>query len=93
MPSLQYSYVPWDYSDGAIGISKKFTDLHAEYTDEIMKAFDEAVKSGEPVNAPIWWLDPTDKIAMGIDDGNRLRISLQIIVLISRIVFFSHLFH
>lgn len=54
MPSIQYSYVPWDYTEGAVLISKKFTDLHAQYTNEIMKAFEEAVKRGEPVNPPIW---------------------------------------
>lgn len=70
MPSLQFSYVPWDYSEQAINISKKFTKLHADYTDEIMKAFDEFVKSGEPVNPPIWWLEPQDAIALGISDGN-----------------------
>lgn len=70
MPSLQYSYVPWDYSDEAIEISKKFTDLHAQYIDEFMKAFEEAVKTGEPVNGPIWWLDPRDDVALTINDGN-----------------------
>lgn len=72
MPSIQYSYLPWDYSDQAIEICRKYTDLHAEYTDEIMKALDEAVRSGEPVNPPIWWLDPRDKIALAIDDGLNL---------------------
>lgn len=69
MPSLQYSYVPWDYSKEAIEISRKFTDLHAQYTDEIMEAFEEAVKTGEPVNAPIWWIDPNDQIALATNDG------------------------
>lgn len=69
MPSLQYSYVPWDYSDKAIEICRTFTDLHAQYTDEIMEVFEEAVKRGEPVNPPIWWVDPTDQVAHGISDG------------------------
>ncbi|XP_055299040.1 myogenesis-regulating glycosidase [Sitodiplosis mosellana] len=68
MPSLQYSYVPWDYSEEAIKISKKFTNLHAQYTDDIMAAFEKAVISGEPVNPPIWWIDPKDKVALGISD-------------------------
>ena len=33
-----------------------------------MERFKLAVKSGDPVNAPIWWVDPTDKIAQSIFD-------------------------
>lgn len=69
MPSIQYSYVPWEYSEKAIEICKNFTDLHAQYTDEIMNAFEKAVSDGEPVNPPIWWLDPYDEIALSTNDG------------------------
>lgn len=33
-----------------------------------MERFKLAVKSGEPVNPPIWWVDPTDEIAQSISD-------------------------
>jgi myogenesis-regulating glycosidase len=33
-----------------------------------MERFKLAVSSGEPVNPPIWWIAPEDKIAQGIDD-------------------------
>lgn len=56
MPSLQYSFVPWDYDDETIRISHTFTDLHAKYTDVIMKRFKLASESGDPVNPPIWWI-------------------------------------
>lgn len=69
MPSLQFSYVPWDYSAQTIEISKKFTALHSQYTDEIMKAMQKAVDHGELVNPPLWWLDPHDRVAWQIDDG------------------------
>lgn len=69
MPSLQFSYVPWDYSNQTIEISKKFTALHAKYTDDIMEALQKAVDVGELVNPPIWWLDPHDRVALQIDDG------------------------
>lgn len=69
MPSLQFSYVPWDYSNQTIGISKKFTALHAQYTDAIMEAMQKNVDLGEPVNPPLWWLDPYDRVAWQIDDG------------------------
>lgn len=69
MPSIQYSYVPWDYSEKAIEICKHFTELHEKYADEIMEALSQYVATGEPVNSPIWWLDPHDKIALEINDG------------------------
>lgn len=52
----------------AIDISKKFVKLHADYTPYIMERFKLAVSHGEPVNPPIWWIAPTDKIAQRIDD-------------------------
>ena len=33
-----------------------------------MERFKLAVKSGDPVNPPIWWVDPTDKISHSISD-------------------------
>lgn len=75
MPCLQLSYVPWDYSEKTIEISKKFIELHTQYADEIMKAFAAAVEHGEPVNPPIWWIDPNDHVALGISDGNLFELS------------------
>lgn len=73
MPSLQFSFVPWNYDDETIDISKKFTKLHADYTPQIMKRFKLAANTGEPVNPPLWWADPDDKVAQGIFD----RMSFQ----------------
>lgn len=33
-----------------------------------MERFKLAVSNGEPVNPPIWWIAPEDKIAQAIDD-------------------------
>lgn len=33
-----------------------------------MERFKLAVSKGEPVNPPIWWIAPEDKIAQAIDD-------------------------
>lgn len=33
-----------------------------------MERFALAVSTGEPVNPPIWWIAPADKIAQTIDD-------------------------
>ncbi|XP_029674383.1 myogenesis-regulating glycosidase-like [Formica exsecta] len=68
MPSLQYSFVPWDFDNETIAICKKYTDLHANYTPEILNAMQQAVTNGTPVNPPIWWVDPTNKEAHKIND-------------------------
>ncbi|XP_047995775.1 myogenesis-regulating glycosidase-like isoform X2 [Leguminivora glycinivorella] len=68
MPSLQYSFVPWDHDDETVEISRKYTQLHADYADEIVAAMEASVRDGTPVNAPIWWLDPTDETALATWD-------------------------
>lgn len=30
---------------------------------------EKAVENGNPVNPPIWWIDPEDQVALGIWDG------------------------
>lgn len=72
MPSLQFSYVPWDYDDETVGISKTFAKLHADYIDLILESFNNYASKQEPVNAPIWWLDPHDEVALGIGDGEHV---------------------
>ncbi|XP_068622814.1 myogenesis-regulating glycosidase-like [Battus philenor] len=68
MPTLQYSFVPWDHDDETVEICRRYTQLHADYAEEIAEAMEEAVRSGTPVNPPIWWLDPTDQDALAIWD-------------------------
>lgn len=33
-----------------------------------MERFKLAVSNGDPVNPPIWWIAPNDKIAQAVDD-------------------------
>ncbi|KAL0820841.1 hypothetical protein ABMA28_005512 [Loxostege sticticalis] len=68
MPTLQYSFVPWDHDQETIEICRKFTQLHADFADEIVAAMEASVQNGTPVNAPVWWLDPTDEDALPIWD-------------------------
>lgn len=69
MPSLQFSYVPWDFDNETIAISRNFTQLHANISILINGLFKKAAATGEPVNVPIWWIDPLDKVAQQITDG------------------------
>ncbi|KPJ04460.1 putative family 31 glucosidase KIAA1161 [Papilio xuthus] len=68
MPTLQYSFVPWDHDNETVEICRQYTQLHAEFADEIAAAMEEAVSSGTPVNPPVWWLDPTDQVALAVWD-------------------------
>ncbi|KAK0095736.1 hypothetical protein PV326_007551 [Microctonus aethiopoides] len=68
MPGLQYSFVPWDYDAETIAICKKYTDLHASITPMILRAMNESIVNGTPVNAPIWWVDPDNQEAHKIND-------------------------
>ncbi|XP_063829755.1 myogenesis-regulating glycosidase-like [Ostrinia nubilalis] len=68
MPTLQYSFVPWDHDEETVEICRKFTQLHADFADAIAAAMEASVQNGTPVNAPIWWLDPTDEDALPIWD-------------------------
>ncbi|XP_072938349.1 myogenesis-regulating glycosidase-like [Epargyreus clarus] len=68
MPTLQYSFVPWDHDDEAVEICRRYTQLHADFADEIVAAMEASVRDGTPVNPPIWWLDPTDQVALTVGD-------------------------
>ncbi|XP_034833180.1 myogenesis-regulating glycosidase-like [Maniola hyperantus] len=68
MPTLQYSFVPWDHDEEAVEICRRYTQLHADFADEIVAAMQASVEKGTPVNPPIWWLDPTDQDALAVGD-------------------------
>lgn len=56
-----------------IEISQKYTKLHAELTPKIVALMKRAVETGEPINPPIWWVDPLNAQAHKIYDGkNRI---------------------
>ncbi|XP_041980660.1 myogenesis-regulating glycosidase-like [Aricia agestis] len=61
LPAMQYSFAPWNFDNETVEITRKYTELHAAYADEIYAAMQGAVEHGSPVVAPLWWLDPTDE--------------------------------
>ncbi|XP_046966594.1 myogenesis-regulating glycosidase-like [Vanessa cardui] len=68
LPAMQYSFVPWNFDNETVAISKKYTDLHAAHAQDIYDAMQASVDNGSPVNAPLWWIDPTDQEALRIWD-------------------------
>ncbi|XP_063627404.1 myogenesis-regulating glycosidase-like [Cydia splendana] len=84
MPSMQFSYVPWDFDNETIAISKKFVQLHAKYSDQIVAACARAAQTGAPVNPPIWWIDPTDTTAHDIWDEYLLGETILVAPVVER---------
>ncbi|XP_067012522.2 myogenesis-regulating glycosidase [Anabrus simplex] len=68
MPSIQFSFVPWNFDEETIQTTKKLSELHANYTDKIIAAMQKSVEDGSPVNPPVWWIDPENTEAQAIDD-------------------------
>lgn len=69
-----------------VEISKKYTELHAEYADDIYAAMQASVKDGSPVIAPLWWLDPHDNVTFDIWDGkpsNTCRLRAHILAFLT----------
>ena len=59
MPSIQFSFVPWIYDKEVIDHTREMIALRESYGDTIVNLAKHAVDTGEPINRPIWWLDPT----------------------------------
>uniref|UniRef100_A0A2A4JLH7 Glycoside hydrolase family 31 N-terminal domain-containing protein n=1 Tax=Heliothis virescens TaxID=7102 RepID=A0A2A4JLH7_HELVI len=78
LPVMQYSFAPWNFDEETVAISKKYTDLHAQYADVIFHAMETAVADGTPVNAPLWWIAPTDGEAFHIWDEYLLGESILV---------------
>ncbi|KAJ4441066.1 hypothetical protein ANN_10916 [Periplaneta americana] len=70
MPTIQFSFAPWDYDDETVEIAKKFTSLHYQYSDKILELARKKVADGTPINLPLWWLDPTDEETLTIDSAD-----------------------
>uniref|UniRef100_A0A182VXM7 Uncharacterized protein n=1 Tax=Anopheles minimus TaxID=112268 RepID=A0A182VXM7_9DIPT len=68
MPSIQFSFVPWDFDHETVTIALAMTELHRRIAPAIMERFALAVSDGLPVNAPLWWIDPSDVTAQKIYD-------------------------
>ena len=47
--------------------SLQMTQLHETYGDTIVALAQNAVSTGEAINRPIWWLDPSDEDALATD--------------------------
>ncbi len=80
LPAIQFSYVPWQYSDPNITeVSRNLVALHEKYFDKFYDLAAESVKSGAPIIRPLWWIDENNEEAFTCDDeflvGNDLLVA------------------
>lgn len=54
-----------------IQLSKKYVKMHQQYSPVIYDLMKRATKEPIMVNAPLWWIDPTDRTALTIDSGKK----------------------
>ena len=69
MPGMQFSFVPWICDQEVVEHAKAMIALRGSYADKIVDLAKESVETGEPINRPIWWVDPYDETAFRIGDG------------------------
>jgi len=70
MPAWQFSVVPWDTDPtGELDrIVKEAVDIREKYGDKLLEAARLSVATGEPMNRPMWWVDPEDPVTHNIAD-------------------------
>ncbi|XP_050299314.1 myogenesis-regulating glycosidase-like isoform X2 [Anthonomus grandis grandis] len=82
MPSMQFSYLPWDFSEDAqlngTEIIRSFIELHEKYSPQIIAALQGTVRDQTPANPPIWWIAPDDEIALQTYDEYLLGDSILV---------------
>jgi hypothetical protein len=69
---MQFSFVPWIYDQDVIDHTKAMIALRESYANKIVDLARASTETGEPINRPIWWLDPYDETAFEIGDGETI---------------------
>lgn len=60
MPAMQFSIAPWQYDEEVVKIALKFVKIHETLVaPEVIRAGKIALKTGEPILRPLWWIDQT----------------------------------
>lgn len=84
LPSMQFSIPPWHYNNKTQvpvnNICRDLVNLHEQIVYPILiKYANNAVKTGEPIIRPVWWLNNSDSIALKVSDeflvGNEILVA------------------
>ncbi|KAF6204010.1 hypothetical protein GE061_002349 [Apolygus lucorum] len=65
LPVMQFSYHPWNFDKETIDITKRYIDLHYNYSSRMVNIFNTAEV---PLISPVWWLDPDNPVALRTTD-------------------------
>jgi len=70
MPGMVFYHTPFDlgYSQKAVDLMKKFTNLHLEHSQLIVDLALKRVQNGSPIIRPMWYAEPEDPRAFIIGD-------------------------
>lgn len=68
LPSMQFSLAPWDYGVQCTDLCRRYAELHTQFAPRIIRIAREAIKTGEPIIRPIYWLDANNEQALRCDD-------------------------
>ena len=69
VPYTTYCIGAWQFDQETVDIIKYLDKIHSEYSDLIIERHKLAITRGDPMYPPLWWLDPEDKVAQSISDG------------------------
>ena len=67
LPGVQFSKTPWDFDAETVSIVRDLLAIRASLNTVLMDAFNNVTKTGAPVVRPLWWVAPTDPVALKID--------------------------
>ena len=67
LPSIQYSIAPWQFDDELLEITRNMTELHESFAQKMIDLARESTVTGAPIIRPLWWIAPTDPVALTID--------------------------
>lgn len=65
---MQFSLAPWDFGEETNKLCRQYANLHIKFAPALKKYARQAVKTGEPVIRPLFWLAPEDERALICDD-------------------------
>jgi alpha-glucosidase (family GH31 glycosyl hydrolase) len=67
LPSVQFSIVPWQFDAELLQITRDMMALRDRYAQTLIDLARESTLTGAPIIRPLWWIAPSDPVALSID--------------------------
>lgn len=68
MPMMQFSYAPWNLDEKAVGICRKYSELHQQFGEYIYELAKNTAITGDPIIRPLYYNYTEDENTYKIDD-------------------------